>query len=205
MTVETSGVAVKGRRLARPPCPALPGPCLPEPGSRLRVRIVIKLRPMPFVRPGMGERVRRGVATGLGRTARRWVTGGALAISLLSVAACASTSGDATAANAPAAGSSADQQAGSAPDASAPDDSAPAGSADADCTRATKVAIVEKTSPGNAPRYVFRPNRLTIQRGGFLAVTNKSDTVHTLLATPDAGIVTSVLDRAERQVIQFPD
>jgi hypothetical protein len=45
---------------------------------------------------------------------------------------------------------------------------------------------------------------VTIQRGGFLAITNTSGRAHALVSTPDAGIVTSILDRQERQVIQFP-
>ena len=76
-----------------------------------------------------------------------------------------------------------------------------AGGADPDCTKASKVTIVESTA---AHRYSFRPATLTIQRGGFLAVTNKSDETHTLVATPDAGLVTTVIDLNERQVVQFP-
>jgi plastocyanin len=66
----------------------------------------------------------------------------------------------------------------------------------ADCTKATKVAITGADA--------FSPARLTIRRGDVLAVTNKSGKVHVLATTPDAGIVTSVLDRKERQFIQFP-
>ena len=66
----------------------------------------------------------------------------------------------------------------------------------ADCTRATKVAIT-----ANA----FSPAALTIQRGAFLAVTNKSNEVRTLRSAPDAGMVSSVIDLKERQVIQFPE
>lgn len=68
--------------------------------------------------------------------------------------------------------------------------------AGADCTRATKVVM----TGANA----FKPARLTLQRGAFVAVVNRSGQVHALDATPDAGIVTSVLDVKERQVIQFP-
>jgi hypothetical protein len=50
----------------------------------------------------------------------------------------------------------------------------------------------------------FNPARLTIRRGDVLSVTNKSGKVHALTATPDAGIVTSVLDLKEHQFIQFP-
>jgi plastocyanin len=72
-------------------------------------------------------------------------------------------------------------------------------SAPADCTRATKVNIIKQTSG-----YAFSPAGLTIQRGAYLAVTDKSNAVHPLLSAPDAGIVTSVIDPKERQVIQFP-
>jgi plastocyanin len=68
------------------------------------------------------------------------------------------------------------------------------------CTRATKVKI---TRTGNT--YAFSPRALTIQRGAALAVTNRSDAVHALVSNPDAGIVSSVVDLKERQVIQFPD
>jgi plastocyanin len=69
------------------------------------------------------------------------------------------------------------------------------------CTKATKAKIIEKADH----TYAFSPDRLTIQRGAFLAVTNKSGRVHALVSKPDAGIVTSVLDLKERQVIQFPE
>jgi plastocyanin len=82
---------------------------------------------------------------------------------------------------------------------SAPDKSATTRAGGADCTKATKVAIVETNSG-----YAFSPAGLTIQRGAFLAVTNKSSAVRPLRSAPDAGIVTSVIDLKERQVIQFP-
>jgi len=66
----------------------------------------------------------------------------------------------------------------------------------ADCTKATKVTITSADA--------FSPARLTIRRGDVLSVTNKSGTVHALATTPDAAIVTSVLDLREHQFIQFP-
>jgi plastocyanin len=88
-----------------------------------------------------------------------------------------------------------------APAASAPSQAAPAPTrttttSAVDCTRATKVAITGADA--------FSPARLTIRRGDVLAMTNKSGHVHALASTPDAGIVTSVLDLKERQFIQFP-
>lgn len=121
------------------------------------------------------------------REARRlWVTGCSVALSVMALTGCA-----------PAAspnGTPQDTTAGS-----APDEPATAKPDSADCTRTTKVAIVARTSG-----YVFSPAGLTIQRGAYLAVTNKTSTVHPLLSAPDAGIPTSVIDRKERQVIQFP-
>ena len=77
------------------------------------------------------------------------------------------------------------------------------GDASPTCTKATKVAIVA-TASGAGDTYSFSPSRLTIRRGGFLAISNKSGQVHALISAPDAGIVSSVLDKQERQVVQFP-
>jgi plastocyanin len=66
----------------------------------------------------------------------------------------------------------------------------------ADCTKASKVTINDDGS--------FSPTSLKLQRGAFIAVTNKSDSVHPLTAPTGSGLVKSVLDRRERQVIQFP-
>jgi plastocyanin len=95
--------------------------------------------------------------------------------------------------------------AGCAPSAAAPTQQAPAADtpttqvAAADCTRATKTTIAAKSGG-----YEFSPATVELQRGGFLAVTNKSAHVHELTSKPDAGLVTSVLDAHERQVVQFP-
>ncbi|BCJ46087.1 hypothetical protein GCM10010168_50350 [Actinoplanes ianthinogenes] len=80
--------------------------------------------------------------------------------------------------------------------------SANRGDTDPECTKATKVSIDEEHS-GNKDTFAFSPREVTVRRGGFLAVTNKSGVVHTLVTTPDARIVTSVIDLKERQVIQF--
>ena len=114
---------------------------------------------------------------------RRWVAGCAVAMSLVTLAACA-----------PATGAAAPQGATTTTKASGGRQTKAAG--DADCTKATKVVI--------APGAGFSPSKLTIQRGAFLAIVNKSDTVHPLTASPDAGIVSTVLDAEERQVVQFP-
>jgi plastocyanin len=114
-------------------------------------------------------------------TVRGWA---AACAAVLAVAGCA----PAAPASAPA------QQQGAA------DTGPPATQSAADCTRATKVTIVE-----NSGGYSFSPGTIKLQRGGFIAVTNKTDRVHELVSKPDAGLVTSVLDLRERQVIQFPD
>jgi plastocyanin len=119
---------------------------------------------------------------------RPWLTGGAAAVALTILAACAP---------APVGGSQSQSAAGAG--AAATDRPAQAG-IDPKCTKATKVTI-NKTGG----TYAFSPAETTIERGAALAVTNRSDAARTLSTSPDAGIVTSVVDREERQVIQFPD
>jgi plastocyanin len=128
---------------------------------------------------------------------RLWVAGCAATVSLVALTACAPAPGATSAAPATA-GSSDSQQTG---DRSS--GTAGAGDTDSNCTKATKVAIVAPKS-GAGDTYSFDPGKLTIQRGGFLAISNKSGAVHALVTSPDAGIVSSVLDKNERQVIQFP-
>jgi plastocyanin len=67
----------------------------------------------------------------------------------------------------------------------------------ADCTKASKVTIAADGS--------ISPEDLTLRRGAFIFVTNKSGAAHKLVAEPDAGLVTSVLGEKEKQVIQFPE
>ncbi|MEV6848559.1 hypothetical protein [Actinoplanes sp. NPDC051411] len=66
----------------------------------------------------------------------------------------------------------------------------------ADCTKASKVTIGSDGS--------ISPEDLSLQRGAFIFVTNKSDKTFKLVDSPDAGLVTSVLGRKEKQVVQFP-
>ena len=143
---------------------------------------------MVDVEVGKAENVRRGVGAGGPRMA-------GCVVALLTLAACAPPTDEAAPQQASAAGSAGARQNGS----------ANARVTGADCTKATKVTIVEKASGNGDHRYSFSPSTLTIQRGGFLAITNKSDTIHTLDSKPNAGIVTSVVDLRERQVIQFPE
>jgi hypothetical protein len=67
----------------------------------------------------------------------------------------------------------------------------------ADCTKASKVTIAADGS--------ISPEDLTLRRGAFIFVTNKSGAAHKLVAEPDAGLVPSVLGKKEKQVIQFPE
>jgi plastocyanin len=67
----------------------------------------------------------------------------------------------------------------------------------ADCTQASKVTIGADGS--------LSPDSLALRRGAFIFVTNKSDAAHRLTAEPDAGLVTSVLGKKEKQVVQFPE
>ncbi|GAA0561465.1 hypothetical protein GCM10010172_50820 [Paractinoplanes ferrugineus] len=67
--------------------------------------------------------------------------------------------------------------------------------ADPVCTKATKVKIGADA---------FSPAKVTIQRGGFLALVNTTGVAQPLESAPDAGLGTSVVDRQERQVVQFP-
>jgi plastocyanin len=128
---------------------------------------------------------------------RFWRVGCAVVVSLLTVTACAPTT------SAPTIGAAAAQNTATAAS-SGGQETATEVAGGADCTQATKVKIAEKASPGAGDTYSFSPSKLTIQRGGFLAITNKSDEVHALISKPNAGIVSSVLDLKERQVIQFP-
>lgn len=70
------------------------------------------------------------------------------------------------------------------------------GSGGADCTKASKVTI----GAGGA----ISPAKLSLRRGAFIFVTNQTGEVRELVAKPDAGLVTSVLGKKERQVVQFP-
>lgn len=112
---------------------------------------------------------------------RRWAVSGAVVLSGVALTGCA-----------PAAAPVATP-----PGTTAASRTARAAAAGADCARATKVVIL---ADGSA----FRPAGLTIRRGAYLAITNKSGAARPLRSTPDAGIVTSTVDPQERQVIQFP-
>ena len=126
------------------------------------------------------------------QTSRPWLTVCAATAALAALAACApySTGGSQSRTGTGAAAN--DRKAGTASTATA--------GINPKCTKATKVKI---TRTGGT--YAFSPASLTIERGAALAITNRSDTARTLSTSPDAGIVTSVVDPGERQVIQFPN
>jgi plastocyanin len=149
-----------------------------------------------------------------GRTTsgRRWIIGIAVIAPLLTVTACGvvpytGTPGPAAGAAGPSSDQQADPASNSDPatsSAASKDDAASKNDASADCTKATKVTILQKQADGKAT-YSFSPAEVKLQKGAFLAITNTSDQIHELASTPDAGIVTSFIDRKERQVIQFPE
>lgn len=66
----------------------------------------------------------------------------------------------------------------------------------ADCTKAVKVTVGADGS--------ISPRKLALRRGAFIFVSNRGDRVRELVAEPDAGLVTSVLGKKEKQVVQFP-
>jgi plastocyanin len=105
-----------------------------------------------------------------------------LAVLTLAVAACAPTAPAASPAALPAGGGGQQQ-------------ASPAGGG-ADCTKASKVTVGAHGTIGPSP--------VRLQRGAFIAVTNKSGNAHRLEVRPDAGLVTSILAGHERQVVQFP-
>lgn len=118
----------------------------------------------------------------------------AVVMSLLTLSACAPAAVSSSTA-APTGGSQAGSQSKAASNAGGDNDGASDSDGGADCTKATKTTI-----SANA----FSPSSVTIQRGAIMAFVNKSDVTRTLKTSPDAGIVTSVVDAGERQIVQFP-
>jgi plastocyanin len=66
----------------------------------------------------------------------------------------------------------------------------------ADCTKASRVTVGADGT--------ISPSDLSLKKGAFIFVANKSDQTRELTAEPDAGLVTSVLGKREKQVVQFP-
>jgi plastocyanin len=126
----------------------------------------------------------------------------ALALSLAAVSACgSSTPAMNTAQNAPAAGGGSAAQ----PQASATSqDPGMGGAGGGDCMNTTSVSIVEKAAMGQPDKYMFNPTKVNLKQGGYLTVINRSDEVHALESNPDAGIATSIVNKKELQVVQFP-
>jgi plastocyanin len=67
----------------------------------------------------------------------------------------------------------------------------------------TKVTISEHAAAGKADQYAFTPDQVTIKAGEFITFSNQSDEIHVLVATPDAGMTNSAIDRNEDQPVQF--
>ncbi len=71
------------------------------------------------------------------------------------------------------------------------------------CDQMTKVTISEHATPGKADQYSFTPDHVTIKTGEFITFSNQSDEIHVLVATPDAALANSAIDRSEDQPILF--
>ncbi|HEX7734521.1 MAG TPA: plastocyanin/azurin family copper-binding protein [Ktedonobacteraceae bacterium] len=71
------------------------------------------------------------------------------------------------------------------------------------CDQRTKVTISDKAQPGKANEYTFTPDHVTIKAGQFIFFSNQSNQVHTLVASPDASLADSTIDRNEEQPVQF--
>ena len=76
-------------------------------------------------------------------------------------------------------------------------------SANAACDQMAKVIISEHSAVGKADQYAFTPDHVTIKAGEFISFSNQSDEIHTLVATPAAGLADSAIDRNEEQPVQF--
>ena len=71
------------------------------------------------------------------------------------------------------------------------------------CDQMTKVIISEHSAVGKEDQYTFSPDHVTIKAGQFITFDNQSDEIHVLVATPDAGLVHTAIDRSEDQPVQF--
>src|SRR5581483_4833554 len=82
---------------------------------------------------------------------------------------------------------------------------APANGAGTDmaCDKMLTVNFTEKITKGKPDQYFFTPKTATIKKGEYISFTDKTDEVHTLVATPDAGLQNSTIDKGESQPVQF--
>jgi plastocyanin len=71
------------------------------------------------------------------------------------------------------------------------------------CDQITKVSIAEHSMANKEDQYTFSPDHVTIKTGQFIAFDNQSDEIHVLVATPDAALANSAIDRNENQPVQF--
>ena len=74
---------------------------------------------------------------------------------------------------------------------------------DMNCDKMLQVVFTEKISPGLPDKYFFNPTTATIKKGEYISFQDKTDEVHTLIATPDAGLKNSTIDKGESQPVQF--
>lgn len=71
------------------------------------------------------------------------------------------------------------------------------------CDQMARVVISEHAAPGKADQYAFTPDHVTIKTGQFIMFSNQSDEIHTLVATPNAALTSTSIDRNEDQPVQF--
>lgn len=71
------------------------------------------------------------------------------------------------------------------------------------CDQMTKVTISDRVQTGKPGEYLFTPDHVSIKAGQFISFNNQSDQVHTLIASPDASLSDSAIDRNEDQPVQF--
>lgn len=80
----------------------------------------------------------------------------------------------------------------------------PAGMADdGDCDKIVQVTFTEKQAMGKPDQYTFSPATVTIKKGEYISFLNNTDEIHSLVATPDAGLAASAIDKGENQPVQF--
>ncbi|HKS98013.1 MAG TPA: hypothetical protein VJT31_00660 [Rugosimonospora sp.] len=71
------------------------------------------------------------------------------------------------------------------------------------CAAPVKTTISESVM-GGKDAYTFKPAKVTVKKGGYLSITNKSDEVHQLVTTTDSGISNDIVDKKETQLLAFP-
>jgi plastocyanin len=123
-----------------------------------------------------------------------WATAGALAI-IAALAGCGSSATGNSASGTTDAGAGAGQPAASATSGGMTDDTP--------CDKPLEVVFTEKAAKGQPDKYFFSPKAATVKKGEYISFRNRTDEVHALVATPDAGLAESTIDKGESQPVQF--